>query len=316
MRRFSAACVLAAMLAGTSAAKAEVIERVVAVVNDDAIFLSELRRRAGPFLPRAMAEPTQAARMAAIEQLYQQLLDRMIQEELFIQAAETMQVSVTSAEVDRAINNVQRQSGLAEAEFWQAVRSQGFTREQYRADVRRQLLRLKVLNTRARGRVNITEEQVRERYQMLIARERRSLQYSVDQVFIAVPAGASATEVAAARARAQEVRAGIQSADDFAQAMATVGGGSLGTLEQGDLPEALENVVLNLSPGQISQPVQGPSGFHIFRLLDRQQGASDAPAYEQVRMQIYQGMMEEAMQHQEEIFLAELRRQAVIDVRL
>lgn len=317
MKRAGALCVLvASMLAGASSAKAEVIERVVAVVNDDAIFLSELRRRAGPFLERAMAEPSQAARMAAIEQLYQQLLERMIQEELFIQAADRMQVSVTRAEVDRAIGNVQRQSGLSDADFWEAVRAQGFTTEQYRSDVRRQLLRLKVLNNRARGRVNITEEQVRERYDMMIARQRRELSYSPDQIFIAVPSGASATEIAAARARAQEVRDSIESADDFAQAMATVGGGSLGTLRQGDLPEAVENVVLGLDPGEISQPVRGPAGFHIFLLRDRQAGAANAPAYDQVRMQVYQQMMEEAMAHQEEIFLAELRRQAVIDVRL
>src|SRR5690606_15643963 len=187
---------------------------------------------------------------------------------------------------------------------------------QYRADVRRQLLRLKVLNQRARGRVNITEEQVRQRYQMSIARQRRSLSYSVDQVFVPVPSGASATEVAAARQRAEQIRDAMQSASDFEQAMASVGGGSLGTLNEGDLPEALEQEVLGLEVGQISRPVRGPSGFHIFLLRDRQAGAANAPSYEQERMRIYQQMMEEAMAHQEEIFLAELRRQAVIDVRL
>lgn len=299
-----------------SPARAEVIERVVAVVNTDAIFLSELRRRAAPFLERAMAAPSQAARMAAIEQLYQQLLERMIQEELFIQAAARMQVSVTTAEVDRAIGNVQRQSGLSEADFWEAVQAQGFTREQYRADVRRQLLRLKVLNQRARGRVNITEEQVRLRYDMAVARGRRDLQYCVDQVFVSVPSGAGATEVAAARARAQEVRAGLRTASDFEQAMATVGGGSLGCLTQGSFPESVEQEILGLDVGEISQPVRGPAGFLVFLLRDRQAGGSSAPPYDQVRMQIYQQMMEEAMAHQEEVFLAELRRQAVVDVRL
>ncbi len=73
--------------------------------------------------------------------------------------------------------------------------------------------------------------------------------------------------------------------------------------------------ILRLDVGEISQPVRGPAGFQIFRLRERQQ-AGQGPAYEQVRMQIYQEMMEEAMAHQEQIFLAELRRQAVVDVRL
>ncbi len=318
MKKAAVACWIAAasILGFGRMARAEVIERVVAVVNDDAIFLSELRRRAAPFLPRIMAAPTQAERMTAVEELYNQLLDRMVQEELFIQAADRMQVTVTRAEIDRAITNVQGQSRLSDDDFWAAVRGQGFTPDQYRADVRRQLLRLKVLNNYARNRVNITEEQVRARYDMTVARSRRTLRYDVAQIFVEIPSSASATEVAAARQRAQAIRDAIHSTDDFEQAMAEVGGGSLGWLSQGSFPEPIENEILALEVGEISQPIHGPSGFLIFLLRDRQQGAEGVDPYDQVRMQVYQQMMEEAMSHQEEIFLAELRRQAVIDVRL
>lgn len=308
--------VVAVSATAAPAAQAEVIERVVAVINDEPIFLSELRRRAAPFLPQAMRQPSQTARMAAIEQLYQQLLDRMVQEELFIQAADRMSITVSRTEVDRAIGNVQRQSRLSDDDFWAEVRGQGFSPDQYRADVRRQLLRLKVLNNYARNRVNITEEQVRERYDMAVARARRSLRYQADQIMLPVPADAGATEVAAARARAQEVRDGITSPDQFGRVMAEVGGGSLGWLSQGALPESFENELLSLSPGEVSQPIRGPAGFHIFLLRDRQEAAEGVPSYEQVRMQLFQQMMEEAMTQQEELLLAELRRQAVVDVRL
>jgi peptidyl-prolyl cis-trans isomerase SurA len=318
MKRSGVVCALvgAAVLSTAAPAQAEVVERVVAVVNEDAIFLSELRRRAAPFLGRIAEAPTEAQRMEAIEQLYTQLLDRMVQEELFIQAADRMQVSVSRAEVDRAIANVQRQSQLGDDEFWAAVRGQGFTPEQYRTDVRRQLLRLKVLNNRARGRVNITEDQVRQRYEMLVARLRRQAQFNSAHVFVPVPEGAGATEVAAVRARLQQIRQQIQTVDDFEDAMARIGGGDLGWLRQGDLPEALENELLALEEGGIGQPVRGPAGFHIFLLRERQQAADAVPPYEQVRMQVYQEMMEEAMAQQEELFLAELRRQAVVDLRL
>lgn len=293
-------------------ARAEVIERVVATVNDDAVFLSELRRRAAPFLERAMQAPTEAQRMQAIEELYRQLLDRMVQEELFIQAADRMQVSVSRAEVDRAIGNVQRQSGLPDAQFWEAVRAQGFTPDQYRSDVRRQLLRLKVLNARARGRVNITEEQVRERYQMQVARARRTSRFRSAQLFFEVPSGVSATEVAEIRQRASALRDVLTSADDFWDE----GGMDLGWLSQGDLPQALEDALMGLEEGQISGVVRGPAGFHIFLLQERDQASASVPTYEDVRMEIYQGMMEEAMTRQEQLFLEELRRQAVVDVRL
>jgi peptidyl-prolyl cis-trans isomerase SurA len=239
-----------------------------------------------------------------------------VQEELFIQAAEELQVSVTRAEVDRAIQNVQRQSELSDADFWEAVRGQGFTPEQYRADVRRQLLRLKVLNHRARGRVNITEQQVRQRYDETVARSRSAARFNAAYVFIELGEDASATELVAARARADQVRASIQDADDFARAMAEVGGGELGWLTQGSLPEALEEELRSLDVGGIGDPVRGPTGFMIFLLRDRETGAATVQPYSEVRMEIYGQMMEAAMAEQEQIFLAELRRQAVIDLRL
>lgn len=311
-RRGLAALAVGVMLVTSSPARAEVVERVVATIDDDAIFLSELRRRAAPFLERVMATPSEVQRMAAIEELYRQVLDRMVEEELFIQAADRMQVSVSQAEIDRAIGNVQRQSGLGDAQFWEAVQGQGFTPDQYRADVRRQLLRLKVLNHRARGRVNITEEQVRERYEMTVARARRTSRFEAAQIFFEVPSGVSATDLAAIRAQAQEVRAGLSDRTSFFAA----GGMSIGALSQGELPPELEDALMGLAPGEISDVVRGPAGFHIFLLESREQAAADAQPYDEVRMQIYQEMMEEAMARQEELFLEELRRQAVIDIRL
>ena len=277
----AAALAATALLASLAApARAEVIERVVAVVNDDAIFLSELRRRAAPYLERAMSVPSAAGRMAAIEQLYGEVLDRMVQEQLFTQAATEMQVSVTTAEVDRAIQ---------EAQFWEAVRAQGFSPDQYRADVRRQLLRLKVLNNRARGRVNITEEQVRERYEMEVARARRTAQYRAAQLYFPIPDGATATEVAEARRQAQAARDSISDPGEFWAA----GGQSLGRLAEGSLAGSLEDALMGLDVGDISGVVRGPTGFHIFLLEAREAATANIPAYEQVRMQIYQAMLGE-----------------------
>ena len=263
-------------------------------------------------LETALAAPSETQRMANIERLYREVLERMIQEELFIQAADGMSVTVSTAEVDRAIARVRAQAQLSEDQFRQAVQAQGFSITQYRSDVRRQLLRLKVLNTRARGRVNITQDQVRERYDMLVARARRTSRFNAAQLFVEVPSGASAVELADARERAERLRATLLTPEDVWDE----GAMDLGWINQGDLAPALEDALMALDAGEISGAVRGPNGFHILLLVEREQAAAQVPEYEGVSNQIYQQMLEEAMTRQESIFMEELRRRASIDVRL
>lgn len=309
---------LAALMLGalrTPAADADVIERVVATVNDEAIFLSDLRRRALPFLDRIMAQPSPEQRMAALRQLYDELLERLVDEELFEQAAGRMQVRVTTRDVERAVGNVIQQNGLTREEFWEAVRSQGYTEAQYRSDLRRQLLRLKVINQRVRGRVNITEADVREVYEERVRSANRRTRFRVSQIFFAIDPAASATEVAAMRRQASDVHAGLN-ADNFEAEAAAHGGGELGWLSQGDLPEALENELMDLEAGEVGEPVNTDRGIHIFFVHERQQGGANIPAFETMRDQLYQEMLGRRMERAEANFIRELRREALISRRL
>lgn len=309
MRATAVLLALAALV--VAPARADVIEQVVATVNDEAIFLSDLRRQAVPFLPRVMSAPTQEERMTGLRALYQEILTKLIDQELIEQAAREMQVRVTSRDVDRAVLNVIRQNGLSEEEFWEAVRGQGFTQAQYRADVQKQLLRLKVLNQRVRGRVNITEADVRRRYEQRLRQANRSVRFRTSHLYLSLPEGASATDVRSVREEAEEIR-GELTAENFADMIREYGGGELGWLSQGDLPEDLEQELLTLEDQGISDPVQGERGFHIFFLHERERGGSDLPEFDAVKEQLYQQMMERAMVRQEETFLRELRRDAII----
>lgn len=305
------ALLLSIPLAGT--ARAEIIERVAAVVNDRAILLSDLRRRAAPFLQQALSDVTeQSERVARVEQIYERLLQQLIDEELVEQAARKMQVAVTEAEIDQAIDNVRRQNSLTEEAFWEAVEGQGFTQKQYRQDVRKQLLRLKVLNQRVRSRVNITEQTVREAYEDRVREARRAQKFHASHVFMPLPEEATATEVAQAMSEAKRLRGQLTKAN-FAERAAQGRGGDLGWLDQGDLPEVLEETLIGLSEGEISEPVRGPSGVHIFIVYERQSGANEIPAFEEVKTQIHADLLDRAMLRQEELFIKGLRRDAVID---
>lgn len=295
-------------------AKAEVIERVAAVVNDRAVLLSDLRRRAAPFLEQAVRDVSAAERKTRIKQLYAGLLQQLVDEELIEQAAAKGHVTVSSTEVEQAIENVRRQNSLEEAAFWEAVRAQGYTERQYRDDVRKQLLRLKLINQRVRSRVNITELTIKEAYDDRVRDARRAQKFHATHVFIALAPTASATEVAQAMKAAKELRQTL-TPQTFDAVAADKGGGDLGWLDQGDLPDVLEEALLELSEGQISQPIRGPAGVHIFHLLARQSGKNTVPPFEEARAEIERGLLDKQMQRQEELFIKGLRREAVLDLR-
>jgi peptidyl-prolyl cis-trans isomerase SurA len=209
---------------------------------------------------------------------------------------------------------VRQQNSLTADKFWEAVKGQGFTEKQYRADVRKQLLRLKVTNQRVRSRINVNDDTVREEYEDRVRKARRRQRFHAAHVFMPLQPTASATEVTEAVRSATELRAKL-TADNFDAAMTERGGGDLGWLDQGDLPEPLENALLNLEPSQISQPVRGPSGVHIFILRERQSGGAQLPTFAEAKENIYRDLLDRAMARQQELFLGELRRAAVIELR-
>ena len=300
-----------ALFIATSAASADVIERVVATVNNEAIFLSDLRKRAVPFLPQVAEAATEPERMSRLKDLYEELLTYLIDEQLIRQLATSSGIRVTDADVDNAIENVRAQNNMTDEQFQQALDAQGFTKEQYRRDLKRQLVRLRVVNERVRSRVNVTEEEVRARYEQRAREQGSALRYKVSHMVVPVGEGASAIQVAAKRQEAVSLREEL-TPDTFEARAESLGGGDLGWLEQGDLPEDFERAVTVLNPGEISEPVRGSKGFYIFLLLDRQVG-SDFPSYDEMKQELYREMLDSAMNRQEKIFLDEIRREAVIN---
>jgi len=98
--------------------------------------------------------------------------------------------------------------------------------------------------------------------------------------------------------------------------MSDVGGGDLGWVRQSDLPESLAQALVSLEPGQISAPVRGPSGYHIFLLRERQDAQQSIGTYDQVKNELYREMLDQSMAKQEVAYLSELRKQSLISRRL
>src|SRR5882672_7060263 len=189
--RSAAAVVLVTCL--VPLAHASVAERVVAVVGEHAILLSDMRARARPFLLQIQQKVPPGAQQAAAEsELYKHLLQRMVDERVEQQAADKAHLSVTSDEIDNGLRNVASQQGLTVERLVDEATKTGLTAQEYRDEVRRQILEGKLLQLRVRGRVRVTDDDVKATYARLQRDERAHLGYRLAWIVLRLPLGSSA----------------------------------------------------------------------------------------------------------------------------
>ena len=221
-----------------------------------------------------------------------------------------------------AINNMAKENGIDVETFERALKASGKDMVTYRAEMRRNLLGLKVLNLRVRGRVKISENEARQYYNNQVRDVRATGTFEGAHILIRVSAKARAVEVAKSRKKAEELRARLDKGEDFAEIAREMSqdestapnGGSLGVRNPGEIPPVLDRVFLDLEPGEIAGPVRTTAGFHLLR-LNRRENLGVQP-FSEVRHRIVNQLSQEEMVRQQKIWLKELRLRTFIDVRL
>lgn len=301
--------------------RAELLDRVMAVIDDDAILLSDVQRRARPFLAEVARTADAAQRARQREEILRTTLQRMIDDTLVRRAATRAHITVSEREVDEFIGRIAQERGATPEQMYAALQSEGISRTEYRSYMESEVLQLKVLQVRVRGRIHITESDLQEAYRRALRENQGATVPTVAHVFIAVPDDADEATVAAARARAEEVVRRVRAGEDFAVVARAMSddtatretGGDLGEIQSGTLPEALDHAIAGMAVGAVSDPVRGQSGFHVLRLVSRR--AVEPPAFAQVRDRLYAALLNQEMVRHQRIYLRELRRAASIDDR-
>jgi peptidyl-prolyl cis-trans isomerase SurA len=320
--RISAVASVAASLFLASGAGATVVERVVAVVGEHAILLSDLRGRAQPFLVQIQQQvPNGAQRNAAISQLYKGLIEKLVDEELEQRAAIQAKVAVTPHEVDEALAKVASQNNVTVDRLLVEARRTGLDEAAYRDELRRQLLQTKLINVRLQNRIRVSDDDLHAAYQRLVLDEREKLGFKVGWVLVAVRPGAQAAEFSARRALAEKVQHAAYT-QDFAELArrfsddtpTRANGGLLQATHVAELPQQLRRVVESLEVGQPSAVVVVPSGFAVLKILEREE--SSLPSYDEAKNELAQRVYLEKMTQARRSWLDSLRRQQHVEVRL
>jgi peptidyl-prolyl cis-trans isomerase SurA len=316
-RPWSAALIGAALSALISQpAQATVVERVVAVIGDRAILLSDLKARAQPFLVQVtQGVQAGAQRSAAISQVYKGVLDKIVDEELEERVAIQAKVTVTPKEIDDAIARVAAQNQIPVKKLLNEAAKTGVTEPQYRDELRRQLLQAKLVNVRLQGRIRVTDEDLKVAYRKIVMEERQKLSLKV--AWIRIPAGkdGSGRALAERLAEAAHSQDFAQLARQFSQDRGTRdAGGQLPQSKVSELPPALARAAMALEVGESSQPLRMGDDFVIVRVNSRD--ASQLPSFDEARRELGDRVYMDKMSQARRTWLNNLRRRNHVEVRL
>jgi peptidyl-prolyl cis-trans isomerase SurA len=321
-RALAASFVLGLAAFGARDARAVIVERVVAVIGERPILLSELQYRARPYLHRIYAGATNEAQVAAAKtEIEKELLSKMIDERIMESAADKAHLNVSAEEVDNAMRNVANQAHLTLPQLLEAVRHQeGLTESQYREELRRQITEGKLMQLRVRGRVRVTESDARAVYQRYVADLEKQNPVNLRLLAKHIKPGATAEEVRQLSLLANRLVDRARRGEDFCKLVRefsddTVTRGKCG--ERGDQPLAalypeVQAAVKDLKVGDVTEPI--PIGTEAILVV--QVGPPRAPAFEEVKDEMFSRAYEEAMERQSKQWLDEQKHGVYIDVRL
>jgi peptidyl-prolyl cis-trans isomerase SurA len=248
------------------------LDTIVAVVEDDVILRSELDREMVKTARQLQAQGASAPPRAALER---QVLERLILARLQLVAAQQAGIVISDEAVEEAIAGVAKRNNLSVPQMRQALAQSGMSYDQYREDVRRQMLVGRLRNKEVMERIRVSDQEV----QSFLARnpggvERRTAVHLL-HILVATPEGATPEQIGQARAKADELVARLRGGADFRQvaraesgARQALEGGDLGWLPVGQVPSVFADRVATMKRGEISEPMRNANGFHIVKLED------------------------------------------------
>ena len=254
------------------ATKGEMLDRVAAVVNDGVVLNSELDDQMAIVGERLRAQKLELPPQNVLQQ---QVLERLILQEIQTQRAAKAGLKVPDETLNSALQDVAQRNGIPLSQLPDALKQQGIDYAAYREDVRKELT-LGLLRQRdVLQRIAITPREIDTYLEKEAKLPSADMEYDVSHILIAVPQEATPAQLDAATKLAQDVDTRAKGGEDFAKlavayskSQTALDGGHLGWRKGGELPTFLADTIAKLKTGEVSEPLRTPTGFHIIRLND------------------------------------------------
>jgi peptidyl-prolyl cis-trans isomerase SurA len=304
----------------TLAAEAALVDRIVAVVNEDVITLYDIENLLGPVVQSVKAQRlSQEREMQALAQLRSELLNNLIDTKLTEQEVKRYNIAVADEEIENYIRQIKQRRPATDDQFRGMLAEQGMTLEEYRKEVKLQLQRTKLVNREVRSKVVITEAEIKSYYEKNKAKYGGGTQYHLWNLFVRLPPQASAANREAAQAMLEEALAELRRGRPFpemvrrtAERPADLQGSDLGPFRIEELTPRLREAVRELKAGQYSPIVETDFGYQIVFVQQVQQTASRPLA--QVESEIQDLLFRERVDDRFTAWLSDLRKRSHIKI--
>lgn len=258
-------------------ARAEGVDRIVAVVEDDVILESELLKKIAVIKEGLSRSGTP---LPPSNVLARQVLERLIMEKVQLTLAERSGFRVDDETLRQAVQQIAQKNGLTPEELRRSLRIEGIEYQDFLEQVRGELAQQRLRTSQVNSQIKISDREIQH---WLESRGKGSAnpntEYLVGHILIATPQAASPAAVQEAREKADKLIAELRQGLDFKQASLSASdsaealtGGELGWRKQSELPTLFAEVAPKMKKGDIQGPIRSPSGFHIIKLLDQRGG--------------------------------------------
>lgn len=302
-------------------AQAGVADRIVAVVNDEVITLSEFNNAFEPYQKRFTANYQGPDREKVLVETRQAVLDRMIDNLLMEQESRKTGITVRNEDVEDAIQDIQKQRKISPDEFRKALQREGMTLDDYRKDIRDQLMRMNLIRRDIKSKVAVTDEEIGEYYRKHREDYDGKESVRIKQILLLLPKEGDPATKKKLRADADAIHERLLKGEPFellsakfSQGPAAAQGGDIGYIEKGMIHSEVEDAAFSLPLNQISGVIESSVGFHIIQVVDRR--GAGIKAIEHVREEIRKKIDREKMEKKYGEWLEELRKKSHIEIKL
>lgn len=315
---------IAVLLSFPAAVSAQLVDKVVAIVNDEVITLSEVEEEAARIYQNISTEGPVPGLGTSMAEVRESTINGLIDRRLINQRAKATNTTVSDEELQAAMETTRTRMGLDPAAFRKKMEQTGMTEDALKKQLRDQILQGKLVSMDVRAKTVVTDEMVREYFNRNHSAGSDKGNLYLLQMGFAWNAKSKdeaqlAEEKAEARKRAEQARALVEDGQDFSavakkfsELPSAVDGGDLGLLHLDDLAKATRAAIAELKPGKISEIVETADSYQFFKVLSEKDKSADEAAFDKVKEDIREKLLQEKLKTAYAEWVKKLRDTAYI----